>query len=58
MTLERDLLDPHRYQYLSEHDSALYDKVVDSSDETDQLIRKLLEDKAAASRREHAASVY
>ena len=56
--LKRDTLEPGRYDYLSENDSKEYDKVRDSTDPKDALIRRLLEDKAGASRSAHRNSRY
>lgn len=48
----------NRYDYLSREDSDLYNEVKDSTDPKDQPIKKLLEDKAGASRAAHCASRY
>lgn len=58
--LRRNILQPDRYDYLSESDSRLYDEYKAKSD--DQIaaatICRLLEEKAASSKAEHAASRY
>jgi len=53
MTLERCLLEQDRYEYLSEEDSLLYDKVKKSFDSKDIKIKELLEQKADRGRAEH-----
>ena len=57
-TLKRDKLEPNRYAYLSKEDSILYDSVINSDNEKDKMIKKLLEDKAASSRSDHCSSTY
>lgn len=46
------------YAYLSDEESELYDKLKDSKEEKDQVICKLIIDKAKASRASHCASSY
>ena len=58
MELEKNLLEPDRYYYLSKEDSALYDSVKDSKDPKDLQIKKLIINKAARSRAAHCASKY
>jgi len=55
--LKRDLLEPERFQYLGYSDSKLYEKVKDSDDSKDKAIRRLLEDKAEASRYDHMKAI-
>jgi len=57
-TLKRDKLEPNRYAYLSKEDSILYDSVINSDNEKDEAIKKLLEGKAASSRSDHCRSTY
>lgn len=56
--LEKDRLSPKRYAYLSEEDSVVCDSVKDSNYERDNLIKKLLEDKARAAKHAHRLSPY
>ena len=56
--LERDKLAPKRFEYLSEEDSELYDRVKDSENQQDIEIRLLLEDKAESSRFSHLNSMH
>jgi hypothetical protein len=56
MDLERQY--DGNYYYLSREDSVLYHQVKDSEDEKDKVIKKLLEDKSAACRRDHCALRY
>lgn len=46
------------YPYLNKSDSNLYEQVKDSENKKDKIIKKLLEDKAQASRNAHCASRY
>ena len=56
--LLRDRLEPERFQYLGEDDSRIYAGLMDSTDARDQLICKLLEDKAEAFYSAHCACTY
>lgn len=58
MELTRSIFNKEQYDYLSLEDSKLYDKVKDSSDPKDMEIKRLILDKAKASRRDHCASTY
>ena len=58
MELTRSIWNKDRYDYLSLEDSLLYDKVKDSEDPKDQDIKRLILDKALASRGAHCASTY
>lgn len=55
----RDLLSPDRYQYLSQEDSDLYDRIEIGGLAYGELVRvamKLIEDKQASCREEHRSS--
>ena len=59
--LQRDLLEPKRYQYLSQEDSDVYDQVLRdeiSLAEARLTIQRLFEQKAAASQEAHRRSPY
>lgn len=58
MNLQKDILEPNRYEYLSKEDSLLYTKVKDSKTTNNKIIKKLLEDKAGSSRAAHCQSRY
>ncbi len=58
MELTRSILNKDQYNYLSLEDSRLYDKVKDSEDPKDREIKRLILDKARASRGAHCASTY
>ena len=56
MELSRSIWNKDQYNYLSLEDSLLYDKVKDSEDPKDVEIKRLIIDKARASRAAHCAS--
>ena len=56
--LTRSIWNAEQYDYLSLEDSRLYDQVKDSDDPKDQAIKRLILDKAMASRADHVASKY
>ena len=58
MELTRSIWNKEQYNYLSLEDSILYDKVKDSDDPKDKEIKRLILDKALASRGAHCASNY
>jgi len=58
MELKRDLLEPNRFQYLSNKDLRLYAKVRKSTDKKDLIIKRLLEEKAEDCRSAHCNSRY
>jgi hypothetical protein len=58
MELTRSIWNKDQYNYLSLEDSILYDKVKDSEDPKDLEIKRLILDKALASRGAHCASTY
>ena len=58
MELTRSIWNKDQYNYLNLEDSLLYDKVKDSEDQKDQEIKRLLLEKARASRGAHCASTY
>ena len=56
----RDLLSPDRYQYLSQEDSDLYDRVANTllpCDELRKIVMDLIEHKQASCREEHRSSM-
>ena len=55
MKLEKSIWDGEGYYYLNKHDSDLYDSVKDSKDPKDIQIKKLILEKAVASRAFHVA---
>jgi hypothetical protein len=56
--MELDLMYSHKWAYLSQEDSDLYDTVIDSDDTKDKSIKKMLEDKAESSRKAYQNSTY
>ena len=56
--LEKDVLTPTKYKYLSQEDSDLYDLVKHSLGLIDMLIKGLILDKADASKSAHGHSRY
>jgi hypothetical protein len=58
MQLQKSMWQGGGYYYLNKSDSDLYDKVKDSQDEKDLIIKQMLLDKAASSRASRCASRY
>ena len=58
MELERSMWNSKTYYYLSEEDSALYDRVKDSQELRDIEIARLIMEKAEACYTAHCESTY
>ena len=56
--LEKDVLTPTKYKYLSQEDSGLYDSVKHSLDIISMIMKGLILDKADASKSAHGHSRY
>jgi hypothetical protein len=56
--LERDKLEPKRFEYLDKSESKLYAKVKNSSDNKDKIIRSLLERISEITGGSHCSSGY
>lgn len=52
-SLKRSVLKPNSYEYLSEEDSLLFDKVKDSDNRKDKIIKELLLSKLNSSKTAH-----